>query len=88
MSEKKNNTEQTEKKPENIEVWEDVVNIKDLILSMVICSVFALGGYLIAPNEEPKPLIFGLIGVVVGFVISTIIVKPKRTLSYMEDEEK
>ncbi|WP_373894947.1 hypothetical protein ACUL41_16245 [Virgibacillus natechei] len=70
----------------NIEVWEDLVNIKELLLSMVICSALALGGYLIAPNEPPRPLIYGLVGVVIGFIISSIIIKPKRTLRY-EDEE-
>lgn len=70
----------------NIEVWEDLVNIKDLLLSMVICSALALGGYLIAPNEPPRPLIYGLVGVVIGFIISSIIIKPKRTLRF-EDEE-
>ncbi|UJL46846.1 hypothetical protein KFZ58_02525 [Virgibacillus sp. NKC19-16] len=73
-------------KGKNIEVWEDLVNIKDLLLSMVICSALALGGYLIAPNEPPRPLIYGLVGVVIGFIISSIIIKPKRTLRF-EDEE-
>ncbi|MBY7142176.1 hypothetical protein KFZ56_03530 [Virgibacillus sp. NKC19-3] len=73
-------------KGKNIEVWEDLVNIKELLLSMVICSVLALGGYLIAPNEPPRPLIYGLVGVVAGFIISSFIIKPKRTLRY-EDEE-
>ncbi|RKQ33223.1 hypothetical protein [Oceanobacillus halophilus] len=75
-----------EQAAENIEVWEDVVNIKDLVFSMLICSVTALGGYLIAPNDSQQPLLFGLAGVVIGFLICSIIVKPKRVLRY-EDEE-
>ncbi|WP_245844193.1 hypothetical protein [Oceanobacillus rekensis] len=71
----------------NIEVWEDVVNIKDLILSIFLCTATAMGGYLIAPDNPQKSLIYGLIGVVVGFVICSIIIKPKRTLRF-EDEEK
>lgn len=70
----------------NIEVWEDLVNIKDLMLCMLICSVTALGGYLVAPNESQKPLLFGLVGIVIGFLICSVLVKPKRTLRY-EDEE-
>jgi hypothetical protein len=72
----------------NIEVWEDLVHIKDLVLSIVICTVITLGAYLIAPNEPPKPLIYGLIGAVVGFVISSIIIKPKRTLRFAEEREE
>ncbi|MFD2044247.1 hypothetical protein ACFSTA_10170 [Ornithinibacillus salinisoli] len=72
---------------ENIEVWEDLVHIKDLMISLIICSVTTLGAYLIAPNEPPKPLIFGLIGAVIGFIISSILIKPKRTFRYVKEEE-
>lgn len=71
---------------ENIEVWEDVVNIRDLILSLLISSVTTLGGYLIAPADSPKQLIYGLIGAVVGFIICSILFKPKRTFEYIDEE--
>src|SRR5690625_3953059 len=71
----------------NIEIWEDLVRIKDLIISLIICSVTTLGGYLIAPNEPPKPLIFGLIGAVLGFTICSMIIRPKRTFEYIEKED-
>ena len=72
-------------KKENIEVWEDLVNIKDLVISLIICSVTSLGGYLIAP-ESQQPLIFGLVGAVTGFIISIVIIKPKRNFSYTDEE--
>lgn len=72
---------------QNIEVWEDLVSIKDLVLSLVICSLTTLGGYLIAPNEPPKPLIFGLVGALVGFIICSVIINPKRNFNYSEREE-
>lgn len=71
----------------NIEIWEDYVNIKDLIISLIICAVTTLGGYLIAPNEPPKPLVFGLVGAVVGFIISSILIRPKRTFEYVKKED-
>ncbi|GGJ88993.1 hypothetical protein GCM10007063_09530 [Lentibacillus kapialis] len=74
-----------EDKKENIEVWEDLVHIKDLTISLAICSVTSLGGYLIAPDSQ-QPLIYGLIGAVSGFIISTIIVTPKRNFSYTDEE--
>ena len=64
----------------NIEIWEDLVYIKDLLLALVICLVTTFGAYFIAPNEPPKPLFFGLSGAILGFVISSIIIKPKRIL--------
>jgi len=79
--------ENTDKLEKNIEVWEDLVNIKDLIISLTICSITTLGGYLIAPNEPPKPLLFGLIGAVLGFISCSIIIKPKRSFKYIEPEE-
>lgn len=72
---------------DNIEIWEDYVHIKDLIISLAICAITTLGGYLIAPNEPPKPLIFGLVGAVVGFIISSILIRPKRTFEYVEKED-
>lgn len=40
----------------NIEVWEDIVNIKDLIISLIICTMTTFIAYILAPNEPPKPL--------------------------------
>ncbi|WP_100009978.1 hypothetical protein [Lentibacillus sediminis] len=69
-----------------VEVWEDNVNIKDLLIAMALCIGFALGGYLFAFGDTP-PLIFGLAGGVIGFIISSIIIKPKRQLTMMEEGE-
>ena len=71
----------------NIEVWEDLVNIKDLLMALAICSVTTLGAYFIAPNEPPKPLFYGLVGALIGFFISSIMIKPKRIFIKDEDEE-
>ncbi|MUV38347.1 hypothetical protein JNUCC1_02185 [Lentibacillus sp. JNUCC-1] len=75
-------------KEDYVEVWADLIKIKDLVLSLFISSVTTLGGYLIAPDEPPKPLIFGLIGAIVGFVIASVIIKPKRTFKYVEEEQE
>ncbi|MCM3571216.1 hypothetical protein [Neobacillus mesonae] len=70
-----------------IEVWEDLVSIKDLVMALLICSITTLGGYFIAPDEPPRPLFFGLFGAFLGFVICSIIIKPKRNLSETDAEE-
>ncbi|MCU9615045.1 hypothetical protein OEV98_16035 [Caldibacillus lycopersici] len=70
---------------EYVEVWEDVVSIKDLVLSLIICSITTLGAYFIAPNEPPKPLFFGLFGAILGFAICSILIKPKRILESAKD---
>jgi glycopeptide antibiotics resistance protein len=67
-----------------VEVWEDNVDIKDLMIAMALCIGFSLGGYLFAFGDIP-PLIFGLGGGVIGFIISSIIIKPKRHLTMKEE---
>ena len=73
-----------EEQKDNIDIWEDNVKIKDLGIAMLLCIIFTLGGYIIAPGEAPQPLIFGLIGGVIGFIISSIIIKPKRKITKIE----
>lgn len=68
-------------KKEFIEIWGDLVAIKDLILSIIICSGCTMGAYFLAPStDQTKQLFFGLGGAVVGFLISAILIKPKRTV--------
>ncbi|MBO0961402.1 hypothetical protein J1P26_16980 [Neobacillus sp. MM2021_6] len=72
---------------DNIEVWEDLVNIKSMALSLLVCSITALGGYFIAPNEPPKPLFYGLIGAFFGFILCSLVVKPKRIIREIQRED-
>lgn len=69
-----------------IEVWEDMVALKDLVLSLIVCSVTSLGGYFLAPNEPPMPLFFGLGGALLGFLILSFLIQPKRHLT--DDQEE
>lgn len=70
----------------HIEIWGDNVNLKDLLISMFLCISLALIGYLLAFGDTP-PLIFGLAGAVLGFIISSIIVKPKRHVKLMRGDD-
>ncbi|RYL94967.1 hypothetical protein EWI07_05055 [Sporolactobacillus sp. THM7-4] len=71
---------------DTIEIWDDVVRIRDLILAIIINSLTTLGGYFAAPDDPPMPLLFGLIGAVIGFVLCSFIIKPKRTFEENESE--
>ncbi|GER66652.1 hypothetical protein BpJC7_19550 [Weizmannia acidilactici] len=68
-----------------IEVWEDIVSIKELVIALIVNSFTTMGGYFLAPNDPPKPLLFGLIGAMIGFSLCTILIRPKRIF---EEEER
>lgn len=62
------------------DIWGDNVNLRDLLISIVLSIALTLGGYLLAPGEQPWPLVFGLSGGLLAFIISSIIIKPKRKI--------
>ncbi|NLW23540.1 MAG: hypothetical protein GXY88_09885 [Tissierellia bacterium] len=64
---------------EMVEIWGDIVEIRHLLISMAISNISTIGGLLLAPsNNEGKQLFFGLMGSLIGFVISALFIKPKR----------
>jgi len=65
-----------------IKIWGDVVDAKELILSIIIISVTTMGLFLLAPKSDKLPieLFFGLGGAVIGFIITVILFKPKRII--------
>lgn len=68
-------------KKEMVEIWGDVVEIKSLIISIIISIVSTMGLHLLAPRDDrTMGLFYGLFGAVIGFVISSIIIKPKRDI--------
>lgn len=71
---------------ELVEIWGDVVDVKSLVLSIAISIVSTMGLYLLAPSgDRTIGLFFGLCGAVLGFIVSTIIIKPKRDIT-IEDK--
>lgn len=66
------------------EVWEDTATVRDLVRALVITVGLTMGGYLLAPGEAPAPLIAGLAGAVLGFIICSVITPTKRTLETTE----
>ncbi|EOL47729.1 hypothetical protein [Enterococcus caccae] len=70
-----------------IALWGDLVDLKDLVIAIVICSVTTMGSFFLAPAQNTtKQLFFGLGGAVLGFIISTFLIKPKRNV-IMEDDD-
>ncbi|MER2226617.1 MAG: hypothetical protein ABS916_06120 [Carnobacterium sp.] len=75
-------------KQEKFEIWGDVVELRDLIISILLSSGSTMGAYFLAPSDDKtKQLFFGLAGAVIGFILSTLFIKPKRIVT-IEDEQE
>lgn len=72
-----------DKDKEWVEIWGDIVEIKSLLISTIISGFTTMGGYFLAPsNDKTRQLFFGLGGAVLGFIISTVLIKPKRIIIF------
>ena len=75
-----------DKQKEMVEIWGDIVDMKSLILAIVISSILTMGLYFLAPaGDQMIELFLGLGGAVLGFIISSIIIKPKRIIILEKD---
>jgi len=68
-----------------LNVWDDTVSSRDLLISLFIATLLSLGGFLLAPWPAPGPLVLGLSGAILGFFISTLLFRPKRHLDIEEE---
>ena len=65
-----------------IEIWGDVVDSKELLLSIIIITITTMGVYLLSPEaSRTTGLFFGLGGAVIGFLITVFLFKPKRKVT-------
>lgn len=72
---------------EMVEIWGDVVEIRALVMAISISALTTMGAYALAPaGDKTRQLFFGLAGAVVGFIVSTLMIQPKRII--IEEEQK
>ncbi|MFA7435212.1 MAG: hypothetical protein WC006_02475 [Bacilli bacterium] len=71
-----------------IKIWGDVVDAMELVFSILIISTTTMGLYFLAPQSDTLPLglFFGLGGAIIGFIITIFLFKPKRIVTYEEEE--
>ncbi|OJV63829.1 MAG: hypothetical protein BGO41_00475 [Clostridiales bacterium 38-18] len=70
------------------EIWDDLVQFSDLLIALFITISFTAIGYHFAPKTGPLPLFISLAGALVGFVVSSLVIKPKRQLVFESQENK
>lgn len=67
-------------------IWSDVVDLKHLIISILVCTITTMGAFFLAdPTNKTMGLFLGLGGAVLGFLICTFMFKPKRVVTIKED---
>lgn len=65
-----------------VEIWGDVVVIRSLILAISFSSFSTMGAFFLAPaDDKTKQLFFGLVGALIGFIVSSVVIKPKRVIT-------
>jgi len=76
---------QTPKDEKNVLIWGEHINIKDFVIGIIIQLIFLIVALLI-PVKSDLRLILGLVGIVLGFTVNTIWIKPKRNLEVVEEQ--
>ena len=69
----------------NIEVWNDLVSPKDLLICLQISAAYAACAALLAIVVGGQPLFWGLGASVIGFTVNCFFVSPKRDVTIIDD---
>ena len=69
----------------NIEVWNDLVSVKDLLICLQISAAYAACAALLAIVVGGQPLFWGLGASVIGFTVNCFFVTPKRDVTIIDD---
>ncbi len=70
---------------ENIEVWNDLVSLRDLAISLLVAVLCAAAAVLVSAYVGGQPLFWGLGASVIGFTVNCFLVTPKRMVSIVDD---
>lgn len=70
-----------DKQSKYLELWGDLVSMKDILIAFALSAVLTMGGYFLAPaGDTTRQLFYGLGGAVLATLINTTIIKPKREI--------
>ena len=77
-------SEDTERQ-NNIEVWNDLVSPRDLVICLVISVICAIAAVLFSVYLGGKPLFWGLGASTIGFIACCFLVTPKREVTIVDE---
>ena len=70
----------TDPEQKYLTVWGDTVVGRDLLIALLATTALSLGGFILAPGDDPMPLVFGIGGALIGAIGSALVFPPKRHL--------
>lgn len=77
-------SEDTERQ-NNIEVWNDLVSPRDLVICLVISVICVIAAVLFSVYLGGKPLFWGLGASTIGFIVCCFLVTPKREVTIVDE---
>lgn len=77
-------SENTERQ-NNIEVWNDLVSPRDLLICLLISVMCIVAAVLLSASLGGKPLFWGLGASTIGFIACCFLVSPKREVTIVEE---
>ena len=77
-------SESTERQ-NNIEVWNDLVSPRDLLICLLISVICVVAAVLFSVYLGGKPLFWGLGASTIGFIACCFLVSPKREVTIVEE---
>lgn len=70
-----------DKQEKYLELWGDLVGLKDMVLAIFISGFCTMSGFFLAPSgNTTRQLFYGLAGAVLALVLNTVFIKPKRLI--------
>ena len=72
----------------NIEVWNDLVSPKDLVICLLVAVACAVAAVMISSRIGGQTLFWGLGASVVGFIVNCFLVTPKREVDIVDEASK
>ena len=73
---------------QNIEVWNDLVSPKDLVICLLVAVACAVAAVMISSRIGGQTLFWGLGASVVGCIVNCFLVAPKREVDIVDEASK
>jgi hypothetical protein len=70
-----------------VEIWGDRVSMRDLVVALAAVAAVTVGAVLIGRALDGSEFFWGLGGSVVGFAAAMALVRPKRDVRIVADDE-